>query len=150
MNFAVADLLAHRPPMILLDRILACDETTLEAGLTITPSSMFCGVQGVPVHIGLEYMAQACGAHVGALARMASAPVRIGFLLGTRRYEALVPHFALGDELLIHVETEYSGDKMASYRCRITIGASLAATAQLNFYQPDEAELSAGDGAAGP
>lgn len=131
--------------MILIDQILSYDTTTLEAALTITPESQFYGPKGVPSHVGIEYMAQACGAHAGALARDANLPVKIGFLLGSRRYEAYLPWFHQGDRLFIHVTVEYRDEKMGSYQCAIRIADRLAAEARLSFYQPDSAELFAAD-----
>ena len=59
--------------------------------------------QGVPAHIGIEYMAQACGAYAGLQALAAGEPVRVGLLLGTRRYLAQVGWFEAGQALDVKV-----------------------------------------------
>ena len=46
--------------------------------------------------VGLEYMAQAIGAYAGYTARLRGEPVRIGYLLGTRRYECKPAKLRLG------------------------------------------------------
>jgi predicted hotdog family 3-hydroxylacyl-ACP dehydratase len=81
-------------------------------------------------------MAQACGAHAGAVARDAGAPVRIGFLLGTRQYRMHRPWFHLGDRLIVSVELTFSDSEMGSFGCRIDIGNETVAEAQLNVIQP--------------
>jgi predicted hotdog family 3-hydroxylacyl-ACP dehydratase len=147
---ALAALLPHRAPMILLDEILGYDEATLVAGLTVRATSLFLEGEGIAVHVGLEYMAQACGAYAGALARDRGEPVRIGFVLGTRRYRAFLPWFRLGDRLVVSASLLYGDAQMGAFDCRIEIDGRLAAEAQLNVYQPDPAELAAQGGLCVP
>ncbi len=62
-SYAIADLLPHAPPAILLDRVLEWDEGMVEAVVNIKPGIPFyIDGYGVPAHVGLEYMAQSCGA----------------------------------------------------------------------------------------
>ena len=142
-RYAPAELLPHRPPMILLDEIVSCDQASLVAAVTVGEATLFREPEGVPVHVGLEYMAQACGAYAGAVARESGEPVRIGFLLGTRQYRAHVPWFRLGDRLTVSATLLYQDEQMGAFDCRIEVRGRLAAEAQLNVYQPDPAELSA-------
>jgi predicted hotdog family 3-hydroxylacyl-ACP dehydratase len=149
-RYTVAELLPHRPPMILLDEILGYDEASLAAGVTVGDGCLFLEADGVPVHVGLEYMAQACGAFAGVLARTRGASVRIGFVLGTRCYRAHVPRFRRGDRLTISVKLLYQDEQIGAFDCRIDIAGNLAAEAQLTVYQPDPAELMGEAGAATP
>jgi predicted hotdog family 3-hydroxylacyl-ACP dehydratase len=129
-------LLPHAPPMILLDDVVDIDKTSIAASVTIRDCSLFLEAPGVPSHIGIEYMAQACGAYAGSKALEQGAPVQIGLLLGTRRYQARVPWFRLGDRLIVSVSEIYSG----AFDCRIEREAELLATAQLSVYQPEHSE----------
>src|SRR5258707_6077248 len=114
-----AGLLPHRPPMILLDEVVSWDGTTLAAALTIRPDTLFLEAEGVPAHIGIEYMAQTCGAFAGAQAVDAGREVRIGFLLGTRRYVAHRPWYRLGERLTVTASLVYADDSMANFEVRI-------------------------------
>jgi predicted hotdog family 3-hydroxylacyl-ACP dehydratase len=134
----IAALLPHAPPMVLLDELLLYDETAAMAATTIRPASLFREVDGVPAHIGLEYMAQTCGAHAGALALQRGEEVKIGLLLGTRKYRAHVPYFRLGERLLIAVTAVYRDAEIGAFDCRIEIAGAIAAEAQLTVYQPDQ------------
>jgi predicted hotdog family 3-hydroxylacyl-ACP dehydratase len=128
----------HRAPMLLLDKVVGYDDTSLVAGVTITPSSLFSGPQGVPGHVAIEYMAQACGAYAGAIALDGGLPVKIGFLLGTRKCRVMVPWFRIGDRLLISASLVFHDEQMAVLDCKIEIDGQLAAEAQLKVYQPDD------------
>jgi predicted hotdog family 3-hydroxylacyl-ACP dehydratase len=141
-RYAIAELLPHKPPMILLDALLEYDDERAMAVVTIRESSLFLQPDGVPVHVGLEYMAQACGAYAGALARDQDDDVKIGFMLGTRRYETHVPCFRIDDRLNVSVKVVYRDGQMGAFDCRIDVNGWLAAEAQLTVYQPDPAQLS--------
>jgi predicted hotdog family 3-hydroxylacyl-ACP dehydratase len=133
----IASLLPHRPPMILLDEVVSWDGAILVAALTIRPETMFLEAEGVPAHIGVEYMAQACGAYAGAQALDSGREVRIGFLLGTRRYVAHRPWYRLGERLTVTASLVYADEAMANFDVRIEVSGALAAAAQLTVYQPD-------------
>ena len=92
----IRDLLPHSGPMVLLDRLVAADDESLCAEVRIRADSLFFVDGGVGGWVGLEYMAQAIGAFAGYRARLRGEPVRIGFLLGTRRYECNAAKLRLG------------------------------------------------------
>lgn len=133
---SIEALLPHRRPMILLDEVIDCDDATLTAVVSIGPSSLFLEGDGVPGHVGIEYMAQACGAFAGAEALRRGEAVRIGFLLGTRRYIMHAPRFGLGERLTVLVTLGYRDESMATFDGRIDIAGKLAAEARLTVYQP--------------
>lgn len=131
-------LLPHSPPMLLLDEAVAYSPTEIVAEVTIRPDHPLARPEGVAAHVGIELMAQACGAHVGALAQEIGAPVRVGFLLGTRNYRAEVDWFRFGDRLRILARSIFMEDGMGVYDCRIERDGVGLAEAQLTLFQPDD------------
>jgi predicted hotdog family 3-hydroxylacyl-ACP dehydratase len=82
-------------------------------------------------------------AHAGFAARQRGEPVRVGFLLGTRRYACALPAFAVGSVLNIHVQRALQGDNgLGAFDCRITDGKDGAelASATITVFQPDNVE----------
>lgn len=139
----IRSLVPHSGAMSLLDTLLAADAETLEAQVTIGPDSMFCSGGEVGAWVGVEYMAQAVAAHAGFAARLRGEPVRVGFLLGTRRYTCAVPSFAAGSVLNIHVQRALQGDNgLGAFDCRITDGVAghELASATITVFQPDHVE----------
>lgn len=137
---AIRDLLPHDAPMILLDEVVEVRDTGLTARVTITPQSLFADEQGVPAWVGLEYMGQAIAAYAGAQARRKGEPVRIGFLVSTRRYESGCAHFPLGAELTVAAEAvAESSQGLSVFECTLR-GPGLDASANLNVYQPPNIE----------
>jgi len=91
--------------------------------------------QAVPAWAGIEYMAQTIAAYVGIKARQANEPIRMGFLLGTRRYSSNVAAFKVGATLTIRAEKIMQDDGLGVFDCRIK-GEAVEVTANLNVYQP--------------
>lgn len=135
----VAELLPHAPPMLLLDAVLEGDADTLSASLTIRPGiAFFDAGHGVPAHVGIEYMAQACGAWAGLRGRAEGRPVSLGLLLGTRRYLATEPWFAEGEQLTVLIRVVFREGPMGVFDCRIVVDGRERATANLTVYQPED------------
>lgn len=121
---AIEQLLPHRPPMLLLDRLLSADELNAVAEIRITPASTFFissdGVEGVPAWVGIEYMAQTIAALAGWRALRKGLPVPTGYLLGTRHYACTLAHFRSGQTLTIEVSEQMFDDNgLGAYNCRI-------------------------------
>ena len=139
--YSIEELLIHRPPMLLLDNVVGYDEAGIVASVVISESSLLVTPKGVPGHLAIEYMAQACGAYAGATALDAGTPVKIGLLLGTRLCRVLVPWFRVGDRLLISASIVFHDEQLAAFDCKIEIGSRLVADAQLKVYQPEDGLL---------
>lgn len=138
--WSMIELLPHRPPMVLLDRLAAFDDESATAVAVMRPDHLFARAGGVPAHVGIELMAQTCGAHVGAQALSTGGAVQVGFLLGTRAYSASLPWFPLGAELHVTVRRVFCEDGMGVYDCRILLEGAEIAQAQLNLYQPPDTQ----------
>lgn len=138
----IAELVPHKAPMVLLDRVLQAGPDQLSAEVTLRPDSPFCDGQRVGGWVGIEYMAQTVAALAGWTARQVNDPVRIGFLLGTRKYTSHTPWFHVGETLHIHIQREIDGDNgVSAVACRITApDGRLHAEATLTVYQPDNLE----------
>jgi predicted hotdog family 3-hydroxylacyl-ACP dehydratase len=136
---AIACLVPHEGKMILLDRVLAADADALCAEVTIGPDSQFYDGLGVGSWVGIEYMAQAIAAHAGYLDHLRGEPVKIGFLLGARRYQCSVPLFADGALLRVHIAQVIRGDNgLAAFDCRIEDAAgAVLANATITVFVPD-------------
>jgi predicted hotdog family 3-hydroxylacyl-ACP dehydratase len=145
----IASLVPHSATMLLLDRVVAADNDTLQAEVIINEQTLFAEAQGVGSWIGIEYMAQAVAAFAGLYAmRQAHAdptsaahtkPVKIGFLLGSRRYTATQGTFPLGSCLQVHVERLLQADNgLGSFDCFIANDNERVATATLTVFQPPD------------
>ena len=127
----------HRGAMSLLDSVERCDDHDVVARVRVPAQGLFNGADGVHAWVGIEYMAQAVAAWSGARARVRGGSPRIGYLLGSRRYEAAVPAFAPGAELTVVAHCELMGDNgMGMFDCRIEQDGRVLASGRLSVFEP--------------
>lgn len=133
----IRSLVPHAGPMLLLDRVVSADADNLLAEVRIRSDSLFCNADGVGVWVGIEYMAQAIAAWAGYIARSRGEPVKLGFLLGTRRYECSRPIFVIGSLLQVHVRRAFQDESgLGSFECYIDDEQGRVATATVTVFQP--------------
>lgn len=133
----VSELLPHAPPMVLLDRAMSYDETSLTAEVDIRPDSVLGTADGVPAWVGIEYMAQAVAAHAGFKARLDGKQPAVGYLLGTRSYKSSLASFPPGATLRIHIQALFAEMGLGAFACRIDLNGEVA-SATINVYQPPD------------
>lgn len=137
--YSVGELLPHAPPMVLLDELLDWSVTGARTAVEIRDDHPFAVAGlGVPSHVGIEMMAQTCGVFAGLEAKRSGEPVKLGFLLGSRRYSAECERFGSGERLEIQVTNVFREGPMAVFDCRIESGGRTVAAAQLTLYRPDD------------
>jgi predicted hotdog family 3-hydroxylacyl-ACP dehydratase len=140
----VTELVPHKPPMLLLDRVLSYSDDLMRCEVQIRPESPFvAGAEGVPAIVGLEYMAQTVAAFAGLSARAKGEPPRIGFLLGSRDVRIDVTSFAIGDRLTIEARRTWGENDLGSFACEVRRGADVLLQGNLTVYQGPLPELHA-------
>ena len=139
-NFRILDVVPHQSPMSLLDTLESYSDNTLVSSLTIKEDSLFYEELGVPAWVGLEYMGQTIAAYGGVKARNEGRPVKIGFLVSSRRYESPQSHFKLGSKLIVFVEKVINNPYgLSVFNCSIT-WSDFIIQANLNVFLPDKVE----------
>jgi predicted hotdog family 3-hydroxylacyl-ACP dehydratase len=123
--------------MLLLDRVVSVDAESVCAEVRIRKDSLFYVDGGVGAWVGLEYIAQAIGAYAGYHAALRGEAVKIGFLLGTRRYECVRPAFALGSVIRVRAKRVLqTDDGLASFDCSIDDESGRLGGASVTVFQP--------------
>lgn len=137
----VIDLIPHRAPMLLLDRVIDSGPEHLIGEMQVSADKAFVDADGnFPAWAGIELLAQAVAAYGGLQARANNRAVQVGFLLGTRRYEAECPSFAAGSLLQVQVRCLSSDEQgFAIFEGRIE-GRQGTVTARINVLVPTDLE----------
>lgn len=145
-----ASLLPHSGRMVLIDRITRYGDDFVEAGAQIKPDHILLVGGILPYTAFIELMAQAVGAYAGIQSRKNARPVRLGFLLGTRKLEIFAQSVPVGTHLLAtaHMSIQDAGG-MGVFDCELrwtdapeTSSGTLPsdgilARASLNVYSPE-------------
>jgi len=121
---AIEDLIPHRPPMRLLDKIVSADATRLTAMANLSNGCPFWTPQGVPTCIGLEYIGQAAAAFFSVIAsgKSAEEAPRAGMLIASRAYQCNTGFFPAECRLLIEVipQSEVSASGLVKFSGTLT------------------------------
>ena len=134
-----APLLPHSGHMVLIDRVLAYDVHHIVTETDVTHDNIFAEDGHLPVWAYLEIMAQAIGALAGALALDAGEPVRLGYLLGTRKLTLHQSALPLPATLRVEAqESTRDSTGFGVFDCRLYHGDTLLAEAALNVYVPPD------------
>ncbi|MBZ4400154.1 3-hydroxylacyl-ACP dehydratase [Myxococcus sp. MISCRS1] len=135
--FDISEIVPHADRMRLIDRAVEGDEEGLVAEVTLREDCLFQEGGEVGGWVGIEFMAQAIAAYAGWRQRLQGQPQRMGFLLGTRKYECSRPSFKVGEHLRIEVRRQFWTDEgMSQFDCTLGVGGETVATAALTVFQP--------------
>ncbi|TWT13689.1 3-hydroxylacyl-ACP dehydratase [Reyranella sp. CPCC 100927] len=138
--WSIDQLLPHAGRAILLDAVDMFTGRSLSAHLTIRRDSPFFRDGGIPTHVAIEYMAQACAAFVGVEAMLAGVPPRIGLLLGARGFRAVRPRFVEGERLTVESNLVFRDEQVGVFDCDVRSGEEVPVMARLTVFQPANAE----------
>lgn len=100
-----AALIPQRKPMRFVDRLLFYCDKQAEVEAFVDPENPMLDDEGRLEGVALlEFLAQACAASRGYEDSLDGGAVKVGFLVGTRRFHATAPA-RVGDRLTIHTKT---------------------------------------------
>jgi predicted hotdog family 3-hydroxylacyl-ACP dehydratase len=137
---AIEDLILHRSPMLLLESIAEWNDMGLSAVVNPANSYLFADANGaIPAWVGIEYMAQAISAFAGIVARARGETIKVGLLLGTRKYTTQIASFAPEQKLLVKVrELLRDETNLVLFDCHIYADKTLLASAEIKALEPDD------------
>jgi predicted hotdog family 3-hydroxylacyl-ACP dehydratase len=149
-HYKPEQVLPHRHGMLLIDEV-SYGADYGEVMLSIREDSAFCdGVDGVPAWVGVEYMAQAIAAFSGVEQLQRGKEIKIGLLIGTRRYESEVPLFAIGTRLNIIARiVDREDDGISMFACEIRDRQRVLAHGDIKAYRPEDIRAFLGTTAPG-
>lgn len=142
-----APLLPQSGHMVMLDRVLDYGEDWLNGEADLREDNLFAEHGVLPTWAVLEVLAQGIAALAGVRAQEVGEPVRLGFLLGTRRFHAHIAALPLPCKVKVAVkESMIDAYGFAVYDCTLldTDGTVLAEAA-INVYSPPNIEEMMGE-----
>lgn len=138
----VTELLPHAPPMIVVDDLSNAGDEWVESTTCVRPEHPLFDTyeDGLPGWALIELMAQTIALHAGFLGRQNAQEPRIGYLLGTRRFELQRTVCQAGERIRIHAKREFHDPEgVSAYQCTAFENDDIIATAKLNVYrQPQD------------
>jgi predicted hotdog family 3-hydroxylacyl-ACP dehydratase len=138
---ALQTILPHRPPMILIDEMVACSEREVTCVVTVREGAPFVADGRVPALISIEYFAQTVAAFFGYRGRDDPAGFTMGMLLGTRELDLRADYFHVGEVLTITGKEQWGAGQLASFVCEVLRGDEVLARAAISVLQGSASDL---------
>ena len=136
----LSELLPQAEPMILLSGYEpSATLGTAVACVDVSPEVPFYDFEsgGVPACVALEYMAQAMALAVGEARRAKGEAPRLGFVLGSRKFETFLDVFRPGCRYRVQAVNTYQDESFGSFDCEVLApDGSCVARASLTAFQP--------------
>jgi predicted hotdog family 3-hydroxylacyl-ACP dehydratase len=130
----IEELVPHAGAMVLLDAMTAWRSGyarcigQVRAG---TPFERYGQVESV---VTIEYMAQAVAACLGYEALVSGGGVRVGMIIGCKRFEAHADVLRVHDQFSIDVQCVQGNDTLSHFECRLQRSSERFADAVLTLY----------------
>ncbi len=143
----VEPLLPHSGEMVLLDKITAFGEDFLHAETWIRENNLLVRNHVFSTFSCIELMAQAIGAWSGCMCVLANEDIRLGFLLGTRKFELYTQEIPFSTLLKIEVTMsmqDVTGFSVFDCLVKDKQTGNILAKGALNVYSPKETQLNLG------
>jgi predicted hotdog family 3-hydroxylacyl-ACP dehydratase len=123
--------------MLLLDRMVDAGEKNVTCEVRLRADSTFVRQGRMRAVVSLEYMAQCVAVFAGYRRYTKGEKPKMGYIVGARDVVLEIDAFEVGDQLLVHAEHVWVGEKAASFDCSVERGTQTIATATLSVYMPD-------------
>lgn len=137
----LVDVVPHRPPMLLLDEVVAWDANRVECRVVLRNDSPFVEGGRVASTLAIEYMAQCIAVFVGLEAYQRGEPIPLGYLVGARDISLPPDGFRVGDVLAVEAVPIWGGQTLGSFQCKVDRMGEVVAQGSLNVYRGELGEL---------
>jgi predicted hotdog family 3-hydroxylacyl-ACP dehydratase len=138
----IETLLPHRGVMLLLDGVLDDGPEFIRTQARTRRDAWYADASGnMPAWVGIELMAQTIAAFVGLPRRRYGEALKIGFLLGTRKYSCTVPAFP-GDAMLeINANLVFrEANGLGAFDCSVIHAGEILARGAIKVFEPADAQ----------
>jgi len=137
----LVDVVPHRPPMLLLDEVVAWDANRVECRVVLRSDSPFVEAGRVASTLAIEYMAQCIAVFVGLEAHQRGEPIPLGYLVGARDISLAPGGFRVGDVLTVEAVPIWGGQTLGIFQCKVDRVGEVVAQGSLNVYRGALGEL---------
>jgi 3-hydroxyacyl-[acyl-carrier-protein] dehydratase len=129
---ALSGLLPHRPPWLLVDRVISVDADAVVAEKRVSAGDPLVGDTGLGGPLALEALAQAAACLMGTKAAEAGASVHLGYLVAARGWK--FPSIAQpGETVTLEARRTSSLGALHGFSAVARVGEREIASGELTF-----------------
>lgn len=134
----IEELVPHAGAMVLLEELLEWSAGHARCRLSIREGAPFVRERKVESAVTIEYMAQAVAACLGYEALLGGAGVRVGMIIGCKRFEAHSDQLHVGDELEVDVKCIQGNEALSHFEGKVMRAGALFSEALLTLFHAEE------------
>ena len=124
--------------MVLLDKMVSWTPDRATCELTVKQGTPFVEDGRVNSLATIEYMGQAIAACLGHQAYVGGESVRVGMIIGCRRFDLFVSELNVGDALTVEAERVRGQEDISRFVCTVSRAETPVSEAQLTVYHPEK------------
>ncbi|MDR3188740.1 MAG: pseudouridylate synthase [Prevotellaceae bacterium] len=136
MNFkevSIPELLPQRPPFVMVDALLRCDDEVTVTSLLVRDDNIFCDNGRLTEAGVIENIAQTCAARMGYISKyICNGTVKLGFIGAIRNMELLRMPQA-GETITTRISTVEEIFQMTLVSAEVCAGEELIASAEMKI-----------------
>lgn len=136
-------MLPHKPPMVLVDRLISHDARSATVEVIIKDDYPFTS-GSIGAWVGLELIAQSAAVLAKLTRQVSSDKASLGFLLGSRSFTAYIPEFTTGQKVLVEVELDPASEGQVTVNARgkvKDVSGQVICEGMLTLYEPNDDAL---------
>ncbi len=135
-HFTIEELLPHRHPFIMVDKLTSCSEYLATTEMTVKENNLFCS-GGYFSEAGLlENMAQTCAARLGYKSLIKKTPVKIG-IIGAVKDFLVFFRPKPGDRLVTGITIDHEVFNAILLHAEVSCQGKTAATCHMKLFLTD-------------
>ena len=132
----IAKLIPQRPPMMMVDRMLSCDDVNAVAEFTIRHDNILLGDEGLSAPGIVENMAQSCAARKRCVDLLHGEPIKLGNI-GEVRDAVILCNPQCGDTLHTYIHVVEDMFNVLLAEVRVEVSGKTMATALIKVAKTD-------------
>ena len=134
------DLVPHKPPMLLVDEVIAHSADGIVTRTQVTEDNpFFMPGRGLPSYVTFEIMAQSISAHDGESRRLEGLGPAIGLLLGCRKFTVTRDWLHAGESLETEAVPLLHDGELRSFECVVlTAAGAEVSRGAINVFRPSD------------
>ena len=135
-DIPITSLIPQRPPFVMVDRVLSCDDEDAVTDFVIRTDNIFLDDGRLAPAGIIENMAQSCAARMGCINMSGNESVKIGFI-GDIRDCDIIRQPLLGETLTTHVHIIEDVFHLTLANVTTTVGDEAIASARIKIALTD-------------
>ncbi|MCR5453618.1 MAG: hydroxymyristoyl-ACP dehydratase [Bacteroidales bacterium] len=130
----IKTFIPQREPMLMVDKLYACDEASVQTGLTVSPANIFVYDGGLFSEAGMiEHIAQSAALFAGYNDWINHRPIVLGYIAEIKKF-ALEATAHVGDQLISKLSVVSQAMNITLMNATTTINGNTVATCKMKIF----------------